>query len=145
MIKSSGFVAALFALVFGLRGAAIAEPTFIMVTHSPESDPYWISVANGLQQAGKDLGVKVQYRGTDKNLNDPNQQRRNLEAAIASKPDGLIVSDPTPASLNATIKKASEAGIPVILVNQGGDQVAGGRRVGLCRRRSRQPRRDRRG
>ncbi len=105
-------------------GGAVADPLKIMmVTHSPESDTYWVSVSKGLSQAGKDLGVDVQYRGTDKNLNDPNQQRRNLEAAIAAKPDGLIVSDPTPASLNETIKKASDAGIPVILVNQGGDQV----------------------
>ncbi len=122
MLKSL-LLAGVFA--FGLAAAsATADPLrFIMVTHSPESDTYWISVANGLQQAGKDLGVSVQYRGTDKNLNDPNQQRRNLEAAIAAKPDGLIVSDPTPASLNETIKKATDAGIPVILVNQGGDQV----------------------
>jgi simple sugar transport system substrate-binding protein len=101
MIKKSTSVAALFALVFGLTGAAIAEPTFIMITHSPESDTYWVSVSKGLQQAGADLGVKVEYRGVDNNLNDPNQQRRNLEAAIAAKPDGVIVSDPTPASLNA--------------------------------------------
>jgi simple sugar transport system substrate-binding protein len=81
-------------------------------------------VSKGLQQAGRDLGVNVKYRGADNNLNDSNQQRRNLEAAIAANPDGIIVSDPTPTSLNTTIKKASDAGIPVILVNQGGDQVA---------------------
>ena len=68
--------------------------------------------------------MNVQYRGTESNLNDPNQQRRNLEAAIAAHPDGMIVSDPSPASLNPIIKKASDVGIPVILVNQGGDQVA---------------------
>jgi simple sugar transport system substrate-binding protein len=124
MVKKSMIGAALFGLVFGFGGAATAEPTLVMVTHSPESDTYWVSVSRGLQRAGADLGVKVQYRGTDNNLNDPNQQRRNLEAAIASRPDGIIVSDPTPASLNATIRKASDAGIPVILVNQGGDQVA---------------------
>jgi simple sugar transport system substrate-binding protein len=124
MIKKFTLAVTLFALVFGFAGAAIAEPTFIMITHSPESDTYWVAVSKGLRQAGNDLGVKVQYRGADNNLNDPNQQRRNLEAAIAAKPDGIIVTDPTPASLNATIKKASDAGIPVILVNQGGDQVA---------------------
>ena len=124
MIKKSGFVAALAALAFGFARAAIAEPTFIMVTHSPASDPYWVSVSKGLAAGRADLGVKVEYRGVDNNLNDPNQQRRNLEAAIAAKPDGIIVSDPTPASLNATIKKASDAGIPVIFVNQGGDQAA---------------------
>jgi simple sugar transport system substrate-binding protein len=100
-----------------------ASLSFIMVTHSPVGDPYWTSVARGLEQAGKDLKVNVQYRGTDSNLSDPNQQRRNIEAAIASKPDGLIISDPSPDSLNETISKAAAAGVPVILVNQGSDQV----------------------
>ena len=118
------FVAVLLALVSGFGTPALAGQTFIMVTHSPASDTYWESVVKGLEQAGSELGVEVQYRGIENNLNDPNQQRRNLEAAIAAKPDGIIVSDPTPASLNATIKKASDAGIPVIVVNQGGDQVA---------------------
>lgn len=124
MMKNLAFVAVLSTLFLGLQHPAIAGPTFIMVTHSPASDTYWVSVIKGLEQAGKDLGVTVEYRGTEDNLNDPNQQRRNLEAAIAAKPDGIIVSDPTPVSLNPTIKKASDAGIPVILVNQGGDQVA---------------------
>ena len=110
----------------GLFTAASAEDkslNFVMVTHSPSSDPYWASVVSGLEQAGKQLGVTVTYRGTDKNLHDPNQQKRNIEAAIASKPDGLIITDPTPDSLNDSISKATSAGIPVILINQGGDQV----------------------
>jgi simple sugar transport system substrate-binding protein len=123
MLRSMVCAASLLAGLVGFAPVALAEPKFIMVTHSPESDTYWVSVSKGLVQAGKELGVSVQYRGTDSNLNDPNQQRRNLEAAIAAKPDGLIVTDPTPASLNETIKKASAAGIPIILVNQGGDQV----------------------
>jgi simple sugar transport system substrate-binding protein len=96
---------------------------FIMVTHSPVTDPYWVDVSKGLEQAGKDTGNKVTYRGTDANLNDPDQQRKNIEAAIAAKPDGLIISNPTPDSLNPAIKKASDAGIPVILVNQGSTEV----------------------
>jgi simple sugar transport system substrate-binding protein len=124
MLKKLAFVTILLAFVFGFEGAAVAGSTFIMVTHSPASDSYWVSVIKGLEQAGSDLGVTVLYRGIENNLNDPNQQRRNLEAAIAAKPDGIIVSDPTPTSLNPTIKKASDAGIPVVIVNQGGDQVA---------------------
>ncbi|AUW42606.1 substrate-binding domain-containing protein [Rhizobium leguminosarum] len=123
MVKKLAFAVTLAALFFVVHGSARAGSIFIMVTHSPPSDTYWVSVIKGLEQAGKDLGVEVQYRGVENNLNDPNQQRRNLEAAIAAKPDGIIVSDPTPSSLNATIKKASDAGIPVVLVNQGGDQV----------------------
>ena len=124
MGKTLAFLSILLAIVLGFEGAAIAGSTFIMVTHSPASDTYWVSVIKGLEQAGKDLGVNVQYRGIENNLNDPNQERRNLEAAIAAKPDGIIVSDPTPTSLDPTIKKASDAGIPVVIVNQGGDEVA---------------------
>ena len=129
MLSKRSLLASVVAIATGISAqfsAAFAEDkalTFVMVTHSPSSDPYWTSVVSGLEQAGKQLGVTVQYRGTDKNLNDPNQQQRNIEAAIASKPDGLIVTDPTPDSLNDSISKAAAAGIPVVLVNQGGDQV----------------------
>ena len=101
-----------------------AKPfNFILVTHSPVTDPYWVDVDKGLQAAGKETGNTVTYRGTDANLNDPDQQRKNIEAAIAAKPDGLIISNPTPDSLNPAIKKATDAGIPVVLANQGSDQV----------------------
>lgn len=95
----------------------------MMISHAPAADIYFVDVIKGLEQAGKDLGVEVQYRGTDANLNDPNQQRRNIEAAIAAGPDGLIISDPTPTSLNEVIAKATGAGIPVVLFNQGGESV----------------------
>ncbi|MGO7091827.1 substrate-binding domain-containing protein [Rhizobium leguminosarum] len=123
MIRKLSFAVIVATVVFVNYGLAFANSTIIMVTHSPPSDTYWVSVIKGLEEAGRELDVTVQYRGVENNLNDPNQQRRNLEAAIAAKPDGIVVSDPTPASLNATIKKASDAGIPVVLVNQGGDQV----------------------
>ena len=126
-LKTSIVAIALGVAGLASTGAAFAQSkgalTFVMVTHSPSSDPYWAQVVNGLEQAGKDLGVKVVYRGTDNNLNDPRQQQRNIDAAVASKPDGIIVSDPTPDSLNESISRASAAGIPVVLVNQGGAQV----------------------
>ena len=104
--------------------AGAEEPLeFIMVAHSPVTDPYWVEVAKGFEQAGADTGTTVTFRGTDANLNDPDQQRRNIEAAIAAAPDGLIISNPTPDSLNETIQKATAAGIPVILVNQGAAEV----------------------
>jgi simple sugar transport system substrate-binding protein len=96
---------------------------FIMVTHSPATDVYWVDVTKGLEQAGKDLGVTVTYRGTDENIQDPDQQRKNIEAAIAAQPDGLIISNPTPDSLDPVIQKATAAGIPVVLVNQGSAEI----------------------
>lgn len=120
----SGVIAVATGLV-GLTSTAYAQDNlkFVMVTHAPSSDPYWTEVVAGLEQAGQDLGIDVQYRGTNSNLNDPNQQQRNIQAAVASSPDGLIISNPSPDSLNEAISAATSAGIPVILVNQGGDQV----------------------
>ncbi|MCD1265404.1 hypothetical protein B5M44_25755 [Shinella sumterensis] len=124
-------IAGVMAIAAGLSGLwspAQAEEArkplkIMMISHSPASDTYFVDVIKGLEQAGKDLGVEVQYRGTDANLNDPNQQRRNIEAAIAAGPDGLIISNPTPTSLNEVITKATGAGIPVVLFNQGGESV----------------------
>jgi simple sugar transport system substrate-binding protein len=99
--------------------AAGHEKKFILVSHSPSTDPYWAVVAQGLEQAGSDFGVETEYRGVQANLQDPNEEQRLIQAAIASHPDGLIVTDPYPESLNSAIKEASDAGIPTILINSG--------------------------
>jgi simple sugar transport system substrate-binding protein len=44
-----------------------------------------------------------------------------IEAAVASKPDGLVVSIPDPEALSPSIQKAVDAGIPVIAINSGLD------------------------
>ena len=46
-----------------------------------------------------------------------------LDSAIAEKPDGLIVTDPTSDGLNAVIKKATDAGIPLVITNSGETEV----------------------
>ena len=92
---------------------------FVMVSHGPATDPNFSYIANGLKRAGEDLGVDVEYRGTKTGNTDPNAQRRLIESAIVTKPDGLIVTDPYPDVLNSLIKRASDAGIPVVLANAG--------------------------
>ena len=90
---------------------------FIMVTHAQRSDPFWESIANGLDQAGEDLGVSVEYRGPQGNLEDPNAQRQLIENAIAAAPDGMIVTNPTPDALNPAIEAIRDAGIPLSLIH----------------------------
>jgi simple sugar transport system substrate-binding protein len=46
-----------------------------------------------------------------------------LQQAIAEKPDGIIIDDFAPPSLNATIKQAVADGIPVVLSNSGYGEV----------------------
>lgn len=42
-----------------------------------------------------------------------------IDAAVASKPDGLVVSIPDADALGASIQRAVSGGIPVIAINSG--------------------------
>src|SRR5665811_2450537 len=57
-------------------------------------DPYYTVIKNGASQAEKDLGVTVDYKETAQY--DFQEQVRLIKAAIARKPDGLVVSEESP-------------------------------------------------
>ena len=107
----------------GSQGAG-RKLRIVLVAHGPATSPDFGILANGFKHAGEDLNVSTEYRGTKASNTDPNEQRRLIEAAIATKPDGLIVTDPYPKSLNPVIKKATDAGIPVVLMNAGIGETA---------------------
>ena len=81
-------------------------------------------VKRGAQQAGKDLGIKLDYQ---ESVNDPQKQAQMIDAAISAKVDGLAVSAPNPDAIKAELLKAKAAGIPVITLNAGSsiDQQVG--------------------
>src|SRR3954451_11357727 len=93
-----------------------------VVTHGQASDPFWSVVQNGVDQAKKDLGVKVTYRSPQKF--DVVAMRQLIDSAIATKPDGLAVSLPDPTALGPSVTKAIKAGIPVVTLNSGSDVSA---------------------
>ena len=92
---------------------------FVVVSHGQASDPFWSVVKNGVDQAAKDMGVKVEYQAPGKF--DMVAMSQLIDAAVASKPDGLVVSIPDANALSPSIKKAVDAGIPVISMNSGSD------------------------
>jgi simple sugar transport system substrate-binding protein len=92
---------------------------FVFVTHGQASDPFWSVVKNGVDQGAKDSGVKVEYQAPTKF--DMVAMSQLIDAAVASKPDGLVVSIPDANALSPAIKKAVDAGIPVISINSGSD------------------------
>jgi simple sugar transport system substrate-binding protein len=94
----------------------------VVVTHGQASDPFWSVVANGVKQAGQDMGVTVEYRAPQ--TFDMVAMSQLIDAATASKPDGLIVSIPDANALGPSIKKAVDAGIPVMSINSGSDVFA---------------------
>jgi simple sugar transport system substrate-binding protein len=90
-----------------------------VVTHGQASDPFWSIFKNGVDQAGKDMGVKVEYAAPD--TFDMPKMAQLIDAAVAKKPAGLVVSIPDKTALGPSIQKAVAAGIPVVSANSGSD------------------------
>lgn len=101
-----------------------ANLNFVVVTHGQPSDPFWSVVEHGVTQGGKDMGVKVQYESPTSNTLDLVAMARLIDAATATKPDGLVVSIPDASAIGPSVKKAVAAGIPVISINSGADVAA---------------------
>jgi simple sugar transport system substrate-binding protein len=93
-----------------------------VVTHGQASDPFWSIFKNGVDAAGKDMGVKVEYSAPD--TFDMPKMAALIDAAVAKKPAGLVVSIPDATALGPSIQKAVAAGIPVISANSGSDAYA---------------------
>jgi simple sugar transport system substrate-binding protein len=106
-------------LLLPVAGFAQKKPHIIVVTHGQVSDSFWLVVKNGVEQAAKDSGSEVEYRAPEKF--DMVAMAQLIDAAVASKPDGLVVSIPDADALGKSIKAAVNASIPVISVNSGSD------------------------
>ena len=101
--------------------AAADETRVVFVTHGQSGDPYWSVVKNGMDDAAKTLGVKAEYLAPE--TFDMAKMAQMIDAAAASKPDGLVVSIADPAALSGPVKNAVAAGIPVIVIDSGGSKL----------------------
>ncbi len=95
---------------------------FVVVSHGQSSDPFWSVAANGVNAAADDMGVEVQYQAPG--TFDMVEMSQIIDAAVASQPDGLVVTIPDAAALGPSIEAAVAAGIPVISMNSGSDVFA---------------------
>src|SRR5271170_6278485 len=76
---------------------------------------YWKAANEGLQAAAVRYGVKAEMRGPS-SLN-PKEEADELDAMIARKPAGILVSAADPKLMQPEIDKALAAGIPVITID----------------------------
>jgi len=104
----------------GGGGGGSHDYTYAVITHAAPGDAFWDRVKAGAERAGDDYGVKVQYE----NDPDPAKQSQLIDAAVADKVDGIVVSMANPDGLEDSIKAAVAAGVPVITINSGLDQSA---------------------
>ncbi|MCX8952803.1 sugar ABC transporter substrate-binding protein [Ruegeria sp. NA] len=109
---------ALAAGALALATPALAQD-IVVVSHGQANDAFWNVVKNGVEQAGKDVGVNVEYRAPE--TFDMVAMSQLIDAAVNQEPDGLIVSIPDADALGPSIERAVAAGIPVISINSGSD------------------------
>src|ERR687896_494508 len=96
------------------------DVTIAVITHGA-GDSFWAVAKKGAEDAGKDLGVTVNYSESN---NDPQEQTQLIEAAVTEQVDGIAVSAPDPDAIADSVKTAVDAGIPVITLNSGAEESA---------------------
>ena len=107
------------ALALAAAGASAQETRIIVITHGQASDTFWSVVKNGVDDAAELMGVEVQYQAPQ--TFDMVAMAQLIDAAVASKPDGLVVSIPDADALGDSIRAAVAAGIPVVSMDSGLD------------------------
>jgi simple sugar transport system substrate-binding protein len=92
-----------------------------VVTHGQASSAFWAIVRNGVEAAAKQMDVVVNYRAPD--VYSLRRMEELIDEAVASRPDGLVVSFPE-TGLSEAIRRAVRAGVPVVSINSGSDVAA---------------------
>lgn len=100
----------------GQRASAKDDLT-ITVISGPSSDPFFSAMRLGTEAAAKDLGVTVKWTAPKDLSNMAADYARLGEAALAGKPDGVVVTDFMPEAQDPSITKTIAAGIPVTFLN----------------------------
>ena len=95
------------------------DVTIAMVTHG-DGGVVLVGREEG-RRAGRarTMGVTVKYSESN---NDPEKQAQLIEAAVTESVDGIAVSAPNPDAIQDALKKAADAGIPIITLNSGADE-----------------------
>jgi simple sugar transport system substrate-binding protein len=89
-----------------------------MITHAAAGDTFWDIVRKGAETAAKKDNVELLYSGDA----EGGRQAQLVQQAIDQKVDGIIVTLAKPETLKDVVKKATDAGIPVVSFNAGEDQ-----------------------
>jgi simple sugar transport system substrate-binding protein len=93
----------------------------IAFVSGPLNDSFFPPLYQGAQDAAKVLGVKLNYIPIDE-ADIEASSARTMQAAIAQKPDAIVVGDFVTSVVDPYIKQAVAAGIPVYVNQSGQDQ-----------------------
>jgi simple sugar transport system substrate-binding protein len=92
--------------------------TIQMITHEQAGDTFWDKIRAGAEDAARNTGVTLQYSN---NENGP-EQATLVQNAIDARVAGIAVTLSNADAVIPVAKRAADAGIPVVVFNQGIDQ-----------------------
>ena len=105
-----------------LSNAAFAQDMTFAYINKLDDNPWFVNEVAGAVAEGEKLGVTVSAQGVQ---SDATKAMNALEASIAAGVQGVIIVVPDQAIGPAVMKRAAEAGIPVIAVDDGIKDEAG--------------------
>ncbi|HEX4765072.1 MAG TPA: ABC transporter substrate-binding protein [Lichenihabitans sp.] len=113
-------VTALAAIALGLAaltGVAQAQTKKYTIALVPglTTDAFYITMRKGAEAAAKVVGADLVFQGAPEF--NPVQQAPVLDAVIARKPDAILIAPTDKTQMVQPLKKAFDAGIPVITVD----------------------------
>jgi simple sugar transport system substrate-binding protein len=121
--------------------AELKDIKICVYTHG-DGGTFWSVAQKGAEDAGRDLGITVDYQGS---INDSARQAATIDAGIAAGCNGIAASAPDPGAITQAMLAVSAAGIPTVTMNSGSavfrdlgafthvgqDEIVAGREAGL--------------
>jgi simple sugar transport system substrate-binding protein len=98
--------------------AAVTSDIKVCVYTHGDGGTFWSVAQAGAEQAGKDLGITIDYQGS---INDSARQAATIDAGIAAGCDAIAASAPDPGAIKDAMLAAAAAGIPLVTLNSGSD------------------------
>ena len=99
----------------GSASARQEKPKFFLIAHGGPGNVFWVTVIKGMTDAAAFLDVDATWLGADTASNEA--MVGFWEDALAADPDGVGTTEPVPALIEDAVKRAVEAGVPVVAFN----------------------------
>jgi len=103
------------ATAFGIEGVSAQEKKTIALIPGLTTDGFYITMRRGAEAAARAVGAELVFQGAPEF--NPVLQVPVLDAIIARKPDAILIAPTDKTQLIQPLKKAADAGIPVITVD----------------------------
>lgn len=102
----------------GSDAAAETDPLKVaLITHAAPGDTFWDTIRAGAEEAAAKNNIELTYSSDP----DGARQAQLVQQAVDQDVDGIVVTLAKADAMAGEVTKATEAGIPVISINGGGD------------------------